>query len=30
MPIGHSVDATPLQMAAAYATIANNGTYVQP
>ena len=30
MPIGHSVDATPLQMAAAYAAIANNGTYVQP
>lgn len=30
VPIGHSVDATPLQMAAAYATIANNGTYVQP
>ncbi|MEW2382060.1 penicillin-binding protein 2 [Micromonospora sp. NPDC047707] len=30
VPIGHSVDATPLQMAAAYATIANNGTYVAP
>ncbi|MCL7455616.1 penicillin-binding protein 2 [Micromonospora echinofusca] len=30
VPIGHSVDATPLQMAAVYATIANNGTYVQP
>ena len=30
MPIGHSVDATPLQMAAAYAAIANDGTYVQP
>jgi cell division protein FtsI (penicillin-binding protein 3) len=30
VPIGHSVDATPLQMAAAYATIANDGTYVQP
>ncbi|WP_372495243.1 peptidoglycan D,D-transpeptidase FtsI family protein [Micromonospora phytophila] len=30
VPIGHSVDATPLQMAAAYATIANGGTYVQP
>ncbi|MFG1722488.1 peptidoglycan D,D-transpeptidase FtsI family protein [Micromonospora chalcea] len=30
VPIGHSVDATPLQMAAAYAAIANNGTYVQP
>ncbi|WFE41446.1 penicillin-binding protein 2 [Micromonospora sp. WMMD998] len=30
VPIGHSVDATPLQMAAAYNAIANNGTYVQP
>ncbi|MER7456572.1 penicillin-binding protein 2 [Micromonospora sp. NPDC126480] len=30
VPIGHSVDATPLQMAAAYATVANDGTYVQP
>ncbi len=30
VPIGHSVDATPLQMAAAYAAIANNGTYIQP
>ncbi|MER7474894.1 penicillin-binding protein 2, partial [Micromonospora sp. NPDC000018] len=30
VPIGHSVDATPLQMAAVYATIANNGTYIQP
>ncbi|MFG1917731.1 peptidoglycan D,D-transpeptidase FtsI family protein [Micromonospora sp. NPDC048898] len=30
VPIGHSVDATPLQMTAAYAAIANNGTYVQP
>ncbi|RKN50788.1 peptidoglycan D,D-transpeptidase FtsI family protein [Micromonospora endolithica] len=30
VPIGHSVDATPLQMAAAYATIANDGKYVQP
>jgi cell division protein FtsI (penicillin-binding protein 3) len=30
VPIGHSVDATPLQMAAAYAAIANNGTWVQP
>ncbi|MCW3839386.1 penicillin-binding protein 2 [Micromonospora yasonensis] len=30
VPIGHSVDATPLQMAAAYNVIANNGTYVQP
>ncbi|NJP35231.1 peptidoglycan D,D-transpeptidase FtsI family protein [Micromonospora thermarum] len=30
VPIGHSVDATPLQMAAAYATIANGGTYVAP
>ncbi|MEU1886189.1 penicillin-binding protein 2 [Micromonospora sp. WMMD987] len=30
VPIGHSVDTTPLQMAAAYAAIANDGTYVQP
>ncbi|TDB72324.1 penicillin-binding transpeptidase domain-containing protein, partial [Micromonospora sp. KC723] len=30
VPIGHSVDATPLQMAAAYAAIANDGTYVPP
>ncbi|SBT44705.1 peptidoglycan D,D-transpeptidase FtsI family protein [Micromonospora auratinigra] len=30
VPIGHSVDATPLQMAAAYNAIANDGTYVQP
>ncbi|WP_329102468.1 penicillin-binding transpeptidase domain-containing protein [Micromonospora sp. NBC_01699] len=30
IPIGHSVDATPLQMAAAYATIANGGTWIQP
>ncbi|PZG16758.1 penicillin-binding protein 2 [Micromonospora craterilacus] len=30
VPIGHSVDATPLQMAAAFAAIANDGTYVQP
>ncbi|MGC1215176.1 MAG: penicillin-binding protein 2, partial [Micromonospora sp.] len=30
VPIGHSVDATPLQMAAAYAAVANDGTYVQP
>ncbi|MEU4567255.1 penicillin-binding protein 2 [Micromonospora sp. NPDC023956] len=30
VPIGHSVDATPLQMAAAYGAIANNGTWVQP
>ena len=30
IPIGHSVDVTPLQMAAVYAAIANNGTYVQP
>ncbi|MEV6369186.1 penicillin-binding protein 2 [Micromonospora musae] len=30
VPIGHSVDATALQMAAAYAAIANNGTYIQP
>ncbi|MFJ8578681.1 peptidoglycan D,D-transpeptidase FtsI family protein [Micromonospora sp. NPDC093277] len=30
VPIGHSVDATPLQMAAAYTAIANDGTYIQP
>ncbi|GIJ21401.1 cell division protein FtsI [Micromonospora lutea] len=30
VPIGHSVDATPLQMAAAYAAIANDGTYIRP
>jgi cell division protein FtsI (penicillin-binding protein 3) len=30
IPIGHSVDVTPLQMAAAYAAIANGGTYIQP
>jgi len=30
VPIGHSVAVTPLQMAAAYATIANDGTWVQP
>ncbi|MBB4961291.1 peptidoglycan D,D-transpeptidase FtsI family protein [Micromonospora polyrhachis] len=30
VPIGHSVDATPLQMATVYAAIANNGTWVQP
>jgi cell division protein FtsI (penicillin-binding protein 3) len=30
IPIGHSVDATPLQMAAAYAAIANGGTWIQP
>nr|MDT0662055.1 penicillin-binding protein 2 [Micromonospora sp. DSM 115978] len=30
VPIGHSVDATPLQMAAVYATIANGGVWVQP
>jgi cell division protein FtsI (penicillin-binding protein 3) len=30
IPIGHGVDATPLQMAAAYAAIANDGTWVQP
>ncbi|MDM4719983.1 penicillin-binding protein 2 [Micromonospora sp. WMMA1363] len=30
VPIGHSVDATPLQMAAAFAAIANDGTYVAP
>jgi cell division protein FtsI (penicillin-binding protein 3) len=30
VPIGHSVDVTTLQMAAAYGTIANDGVYVQP
>ncbi|MBE1492360.1 peptidoglycan D,D-transpeptidase FtsI family protein [Plantactinospora soyae] len=30
VPIGHSVDVTPLQMAAAYAAIANDGKWVQP
>jgi cell division protein FtsI (penicillin-binding protein 3) len=30
VPIGMSVDATLIQMAAAYAAIANDGTYVQP
>jgi cell division protein FtsI (penicillin-binding protein 3) len=30
VPVGMSVDATLLQMAAGYNTIANNGTYVQP
>ena len=30
VPIGMSVDATLVQMAAGYAAIANNGTYVQP
>ncbi|HEX7743855.1 MAG TPA: penicillin-binding protein 2, partial [Micromonosporaceae bacterium] len=30
IPIGYSVDVTPLQMAAAYAAIANDGTWVQP
>jgi len=30
VPIGMSVDATLIQMAAAYATIANDGTYIQP
>ncbi|MFG1608172.1 penicillin-binding transpeptidase domain-containing protein [Actinoplanes sp. NPDC049265] len=30
IPVGHSVDATVLQMAAAYVAIANNGTYIQP
>ncbi|MFV2019765.1 peptidoglycan D,D-transpeptidase FtsI family protein [Micromonospora sp. LOL_023] len=30
VPLGHSVDATPLQMAAAYAAIANDGVYIQP
>ncbi|MEU4561408.1 penicillin-binding transpeptidase domain-containing protein [Actinoplanes sp. NPDC023936] len=30
VPIGHSVSATLIQMAAAYGAIANDGTYVQP
>ncbi|MFI5492040.1 peptidoglycan D,D-transpeptidase FtsI family protein [Actinoplanes sp. NPDC051859] len=30
VPIGHSVDATLLQMAAGYAAIANDGVYIQP
>jgi cell division protein FtsI (penicillin-binding protein 3) len=30
VPIGHSVSATLIQMAAAYGAIANNGTYIQP
>ncbi|MDG4788769.1 penicillin-binding protein 2 [Micromonospora sp. WMMD1102] len=30
VPIGHSVDVTPLQMAAVYAAIANDGTWIQP
>ncbi|ROT31221.1 penicillin-binding protein 2 [Micromonospora sp. HM5-17] len=30
VPIGHSVDVTPLQMAAVYAAIANDGVWVQP
>jgi cell division protein FtsI (penicillin-binding protein 3) len=30
VPIGMSVDATLVQMAAAYATIADSGTYIQP
>jgi cell division protein FtsI (penicillin-binding protein 3) len=30
IPIGMGVSATPLQMAAVYATLANNGVYVQP
>ncbi|MEE6260651.1 peptidoglycan D,D-transpeptidase FtsI family protein [Plantactinospora sonchi] len=30
VPIGHSVDVTPLQMAAVYAAIANDGKWVQP
>lgn len=30
VPIGMSVDATLVQMAAAYSTIADNGTYIQP
>ena len=30
VPIGHSVDVTPMQMAAVYATIANDGVWVQP
>ncbi|MDG4827079.1 penicillin-binding transpeptidase domain-containing protein [Asanoa sp. WMMD1127] len=30
IPIGHSVDVTPLQMAAVYAAIANDGAWIQP
>ena len=30
IPIGNGVSTTPLQMAAAYAAIANNGTWIQP
>lgn len=30
VPLGHSLDATPLQMAAAYVAIANDGLWVQP
>ncbi|MEV0720732.1 penicillin-binding protein 2 [Asanoa sp. NPDC050611] len=30
IPIGHSVDVTPLQMAAVYAAIANDGKWIQP
>ncbi len=30
IPIGHSVDATLIQMAAGYAAIANDGVYIQP
>ncbi|WP_373319677.1 peptidoglycan D,D-transpeptidase FtsI family protein [Rugosimonospora africana] len=30
IPIGDGVSTTPLQMAAVYATIANNGVYIQP
>ncbi|MEU8007143.1 penicillin-binding protein 2 [Catellatospora sp. NPDC049111] len=30
IPIGHEMAVTPLQMAAAYAAIANDGTWVQP
>ncbi|MEV6599455.1 penicillin-binding transpeptidase domain-containing protein [Actinoplanes sp. NPDC051346] len=30
VPIGHSVDATLLQMAAGYGAIANDGVYIQP
>lgn len=30
VPIGHGVAVTPMQMAAAYGAIANNGTWVQP
>jgi cell division protein FtsI (penicillin-binding protein 3) len=30
IPVGHGVSVTPLQMAAAYGAIANDGTWVQP